>query len=59
MNLGTHMPDGKRRKPVGIDVCRTKVKIININRFSPLTIRHVRAKFHLDPTFHSLDIMRK
>ena len=27
MKLGTHMPDGKRRKPVGIEVCRTKVKV--------------------------------
>jgi hypothetical protein len=27
MNLGTHMPDGERRKPVDIDVCRTNVKV--------------------------------
>jgi hypothetical protein len=27
MNLGTHMPDGERRKPIDIEVCRTKVKI--------------------------------
>ena len=25
MNLGTHMPDGERRKP--IEVCRSKVKV--------------------------------
>jgi hypothetical protein len=27
MNLGTHMPDGERRKPIDIDVCRSKVKV--------------------------------
>ena len=27
MNLGTHMPDGERRKPIVIEVCRTKVKV--------------------------------
>jgi hypothetical protein len=27
MKLGTHMPDGERRKPVDIEVCRTKVKV--------------------------------
>ena len=25
--LGTHMPDGRRRKPIDIEVCRTKVKV--------------------------------
>jgi hypothetical protein len=27
MKLGTHIPDGERRKPIDIEVCRTKVKI--------------------------------
>jgi hypothetical protein len=27
MNLGTHMPGGVRRKPIDIEVCRTKVKV--------------------------------
>jgi hypothetical protein len=27
MNLGTHMPDGERRKPTDIEVCRSKVKV--------------------------------
>jgi hypothetical protein len=27
MNLGAHMPDGKRRKPIDIEVCRSKVKV--------------------------------
>jgi hypothetical protein len=28
MKLGTHMPDGERRKPIDIEVCRSKVKVI-------------------------------
>jgi hypothetical protein len=27
MKLGTPMPDGERRKPIDIKVCRTKVKV--------------------------------
>jgi hypothetical protein len=27
MNLGTQMPYGKRRKPIDIEVCRSKVKV--------------------------------
>jgi hypothetical protein len=27
MKLGTHMPDGERRKPIDNEVCRTKVKV--------------------------------
>ena len=27
MKLGTHMSDGERRKPIDIEVCRTKVKV--------------------------------
>jgi uncharacterized FAD-dependent dehydrogenase len=27
MKLGTHMPDGERRKPIDINVCWTKVKV--------------------------------
>ena len=27
MKLGTHMPAGERRKPIDIEVCRTKVKV--------------------------------
>jgi hypothetical protein len=27
MNLGTHMPDGERRKPIDIEDCRSKVKV--------------------------------
>jgi hypothetical protein len=27
MNLGTDMPDGERRKPIDIEVCRSTVKV--------------------------------
>jgi hypothetical protein len=27
MKLGTHMPDGERRKPIDVEICRTKVKV--------------------------------
>ena len=27
MNLVTHMPDSQRRKPIDIEVCRSKVKV--------------------------------
>ena len=27
MNLDTHMADGERRKPINIEVCRSKVKV--------------------------------
>jgi hypothetical protein len=27
MKLGTHVPDGERRKPIDNKVCRTKVKV--------------------------------
>ena len=27
MKLGIHMPNGGRRKPIDIEVCRTKVKV--------------------------------
>jgi hypothetical protein len=33
MKLGTYMPDGERRKPIDIEVCKTKVKVtISKNR---------------------------
>jgi len=27
MKLGIHMPDDERRKPIDIEVCRTKIKV--------------------------------
>ena len=35
MNLGTHMLDGERRKPIDIEVCRPKVKVtLSIRMFA-------------------------
>ena len=35
MNLGTHMPDGERRKPIDIEVCWSKVKVtLSIHMFT-------------------------
>jgi hypothetical protein len=37
MKLGTHMPDGERRKSIDIEVCRSKVKVtFSIHMFSTL-----------------------
>jgi hypothetical protein len=33
MKLGTHVPDGERRKPIDNEFCRTKVKV---NMLPPL-----------------------
>jgi hypothetical protein len=56
MKLGTHVPDGERRKPIDNEVCRTKLKVTTSkNR----TTWRVCTKFHLDQTFHSEDIVRK
>jgi hypothetical protein len=30
MNLGTHLPDGERRKPIDIEVCRSKALSIHM-----------------------------
>jgi hypothetical protein len=35
MNLGTHMPDGERRKPIDIEVCRSKVKVTTSKNRTP------------------------
>ena len=35
MKLGTHMPDGERRKPIDIEVCRSTVKVtLSIHMFA-------------------------
>ena len=48
MKLGTHMPDGERRKPIDIEVCRTKVKVtISKNR---INIVKVTLSIHMFAT---------
>jgi hypothetical protein len=44
MNIGTHMPDGERRKPIDIEVCRSKVKITTSkNRIKKMLLFFVSA----------------
>ena len=49
MKLGTHMPDGERRKPIDNEVCRTKVKNLGTHmpdgeRRKPIDIEVCRIK---------------
>ena len=41
MNLGTHMPDGERRKPIDIEVCRSKVKVILSSHIFATRLSHL------------------
>ena len=72
MSLGTHMPDGERRKPIDIEVCRSRSQLLEIEqkfdnffvstqylKYKKLSthIPHAeRNKIHLDPTFRSYQI---
>ena len=40
MNVGTHMPDGERRKPIDIEVCRSKA--LSIHMFAT-RLSHLRC----------------
>ena len=43
MKLGTHMPGGERRKPIDIEVCRSKVKVtMSIHMFA-IRLLHLRC----------------
>jgi hypothetical protein len=42
MKLGTHVPDGERRKPIDNEVCRIKVKVTTSkNRTKNSSCEHV------------------
>ena len=45
MKLGTHMPDGERRKPIDIEVCRTKVKVTTSKNRKKLDTCFVSARY--------------
>ena len=32
MNLGTRMPDGERRKPIDIEVCRSRSQLLKLEQ---------------------------
>ena len=45
MKLGTHMPDGERRKPIDIEVCRTKVKVTTSKNRKKIDTFFVSARY--------------
>ena len=45
MKLGTHMPDGEMRKPIDIEVCRTKVRSQLLKIEQKLDTFFVSARF--------------
>ena len=45
MKLGTHMPDGERRKPIDIEVCRTKVKVTTSKNRAEIIYFFVSARY--------------
>ena len=45
MKLGTHMPDGERRKPIDIEVCRTKVKVTTSKNRTKIRYFFVSAQY--------------
>ena len=45
MKLGTHVPDGERRKPIDIEVCRTKVKVTTSKNRTNIRYFIVSARF--------------
>jgi hypothetical protein len=56
MKLGTHMPDGERRKPIDIEVCRSKVKVtLSIHMF---TTRLLHLWCITDFLFVAIDFVR-
>jgi hypothetical protein len=45
MKFGTHMPDGERRKPTDIEVCRTKVKVTTSKNRTKIRYFFVSAQY--------------
>ena len=45
MQLGTHMPDGERKKPIDIEVCRTKVKVTTSKNRTKIRYLFVSARY--------------
>ena len=45
MKLGTHMPDGERRKPIDNEVCRTKVKVTTSKNRKKIDTFFVSARY--------------
>ena len=45
MNRGTHMPYGQRRKPIDIEVCRSKVKVTSSKNRKKIDTCFVSAQY--------------
>ena len=45
MKLGTHMPGGERRKPINIEVCRTKDKVTTSKNRTKIRYFFVSARY--------------
>ena len=45
MKLGTHMPECERRKPIDIEVCRTKVKVTTSKNRTKIRYFFVSARY--------------
>ena len=45
MKLGTHMPDGERRKPIDIEVCRTRSRSQLLKREQKVDTFFVSAQY--------------
>ena len=43
MKLGTHMPDGERRKPIDMEVCRSKVKVTLSKHMFATRLSHLKC----------------
>jgi hypothetical protein len=57
MNLGTHMPDGERRKLIDIEVCRSKA--LSIHMFATqLSHLWYPQKYGFDPLYHKSENFR-
>jgi hypothetical protein len=48
MKLGTHMPDGERRKPIDIEVCRTKVKVTTYKNRTKIDLDLCPTNFNIN-----------
>ena len=66
MNLVTHMPDGERRKPIDIEVCRSRSQLLEIEQkfdnffFSTQYLKYKKLSTHIPHAernkSHELDV---
>jgi hypothetical protein len=57
MKLGRHMPDGERRKPIDIEVCRSKVKVtLSIHVFATRLSHLTKMYYKLSLKYQRFEI---